>query len=100
MEMSEEKLVLSIFKAVDEVNKMLPEERRLKKLPDTFLAGDRGKLESLELINFIVELEGRLQKDFSLTLNLIEWLEITEESTKRIDGLAKFIKAQANREDQ
>ena len=100
MEMSEEKLVLTIFKAVDEVNKMLPEERRLKKLPDTFLAGGRGKLESLELINFIVELEGRLQKDFSLTLNLIEWLEITEESTKRIDGLAKFIKAQANREDQ
>ena len=96
MEMSEEKLVLTIFKAVDEVNKMLPEERRLKKLPDTFLAGDRGKLESLELINFIVELEGRLQKDFSLTLNLIEWLEITEESTKRIDGLAKFIKAQVN----
>ena len=100
MEMSEEKLVLTIFKAVDEVNKMLPEERWLKKLPDTFLAGDRGKLESLELINFIVELEGRLQKDFSLTLNLIEWLEITEESTKRIDGLAKFIKSQANREDQ
>ena len=100
MEMSEEKLVLTIFKAVDEVNKMLPEERRLKKLPDTFLAGDRGKLESLELINFIVELEGSLQKDFSLTLNLIEWLEITEESTKRIDGLAKFIKAQANREAQ
>ena len=100
MELSEEKIVLSIFKAIDEVNKMLPEERRLQKLPDTFLAGDRGKLESLELINFIVELEGRLQKDFSLTLNLIEWLEITEESTKRIDGLAKFIKAQANREAQ
>ena len=96
MEMSEEKLVLTIFKAVDEVNKMLPEERRLKKLPDTFLAGDRGKLESLELINFIVELEGRLQKDFGLTFNLIEWLEVPEESMKRIDGLAKFIKAQVN----
>ena len=100
MEMSEEKVVLSIFKALDEVNKMLPEERRLQKLPDTFLAGDRGKLESLELINFIVELEGRLQKDFGLTFNLIEWLEIPEDSMKRISGLAKFIKAQANREEQ
>jgi acyl carrier protein len=100
MEMSEEKLVLSIFKAIDEVNNMLPEERRLKKLPDTFLAGDRGKLESLELINFIVELEGRLQKDFGLTLNLIEWLEFSEDSMKRVDGLAKFIKAQADREEQ
>ena len=99
MEMPEEKVVLNIFKAVDEVNKMLPEERRLQKLTDTFLAGDRGKLESLELINFIVELEGRLQKDFGLTFNLIEWLEIPEESMKRISGLAKFIKAQANREE-
>jgi acyl carrier protein len=96
MELSEEKIVLSIFKAIDVVNKMLPEERRLKKQPDVFLAGERGKLESLELINFIVELEGRLQKDFGLTFNLIEWLEIPEESMKRIDGLAKFIKAQAN----
>ena len=97
--MSEENIVLSIFKAIDEVNKMLPEERRLQKLTDTFLAGDRGKLESLELINFIVELEGRLQKDFGLTFNLIEWLEIPEDSMKRISGLAKFIKAQANREE-
>ena len=96
MEMSEENVVLSIFKAIDEVNKMLPEERRLQKLTDTFLVGDRGKLESLELINFIVELEGRLQKDFGLTFNLIEWLEIPEDSMKRISGLAKFIKAQAN----
>ena len=99
MEMSEENVVLSLFKAIDEVNKMLPEERRLQKLTDTFLAGDRGKLESLELINFIVELEGRLQKDFGLTFNLIEWLEIPEDSMKRISGLAKFIKAQANREE-
>ena len=97
--MSEENVVLSIFKAIDEVNKMLPEERRLQKLTDTFLAGDRGKLESLELINFIVELEGRLQKDFDLTFNLIEWLEFPEDSMKRISGLAKFIKAQANREE-
>ena len=100
MEMSEENVVLSIFKAIDEVNKMLPEERRLQKLTDTFLAGDRGKLESLELINFIVELEGRLQKDFGLTFNLIEWLEVSEKSMKRVDGLAKFIKAQTNREEQ
>ena len=98
MELSEEKILLSIFKTIDEVNKILSEERRLQKLPDTFLAGYRGKLESLELINFMVELEDQLQKDFGLTPNLIEWLEMPEEPMKRIDGLAKFIKAQANRE--
>jgi acyl carrier protein len=100
MELSEEKILRTIFETIDEVNKMMPEERRLQKFPDTFLAGDRGKLESLELINFIVELEGRLQKDFGLTFNLIEWLENPEESMKRISGLEKFIKAHANREEQ
>ena len=98
MELSEEKILLSIFKTIDEVNKMLPEERRLQKLPDTFLTGDSANLDSLGQINFIVELEGRLRKDFGLEFNFIELLERPEEPMKRIDGLAKFIKAQANRE--
>ena len=99
MELSEERILRTIFEVVDEVNKMLPEERRLQKLSDTFLAGDRGNLDSLGLINFIVELEGGLQKDFGLTMNLIELLEMPEEPMKSIDRLAKFIKAQANGEE-
>ena len=99
MELSEERILRTIFEVVDEVNKMLPEERRLQKLQDTFLAGDSGNLDSLGLINFIVELEGGLQKDFGLTMNLIELLEMPEEPMKSIDRLAKFIKAQANGEE-
>tara|TARA_B100000408_G_scaffold80139_1_gene61111 strand:+ start:33 stop:335 length:303 start_codon:yes stop_codon:yes gene_type:complete len=99
MELSEERILRTIFEVVDEVNKMLPEERRLQKLSDTFLAGDSGNLDSLGLINFIVELEGGLQKDFGLTMNLIELLEMPEEPMKSVDRLAKFIKAQANGEE-
>ena len=99
MELSEERILRTIFEVVDEVNKMLPEERRLQKSPDTFLAGESGNLDSLGLINFIVELEGGLQKDFGLTMNLIELLEMPEEPMKSIDRLAKFIKAQANGEE-
>ena len=99
MELSKETILRTIFEVVDEVNKMLPEERRLQKLSDTFLAGDSGNLDSLGLINFIVELEGGLQKDFGLTMNLIELLEMPEEPMKSIDRLAKFIKAQANGEE-
>ena len=99
MELFEERILRTIFEVVDEINKMLPEERRLQKLPDTFLAGDSGNLDSLGLINFIVELESRLQKDFGLTINLIELLEMSEEPMKSIDRLAKFIKAQANGEE-
>ena len=99
MELSEERILRTIFEVVDEVNKMLPEERRLQKLPDTFLAGDSGNLDSLGLINFIVELEGGLQKDFGLTMNLIESLEMPDEPMKSIDRLAKFIKVQTNGEE-
>ena len=99
MELSEERILRTIFEVVNEVNKMLPEERRLQKLSDTFLAGDSGNLDSLGLINFIVELEGGLQKDFGLTMNLIELLEMPEEPMKSVDRLAKFIKAQANGEE-
>ena len=99
MKLSEERILRTIFEVVDEVNKMLPEERRLQKLPDTFLAGDSGNLDSLGLINFIVELEGGLQKDFGLTMNLIELLEMPEEPMKNIGQLAIFIVAQANGEE-
>ena len=88
MELSEERILRTIFEVVDEVNKMLPEERRLQKLPDTFLAGDSGNLDSLGLINLIVEVESRVKKNFGLVLNLIEALEMPEEPMKNIGQLA------------
>ena len=98
MELSKKTILRTIFEVVDEVNKMLPEERRLQKLSDTFLAGDRGNLDSLGLINFIVELESGLQKDFGLTINLFESLEMPEEPMKSIDRLAGFIHSRAKGE--
>jgi acyl carrier protein len=98
MGLSEEKIFQTIFGVVDEVNKMLPEERRLQKLPDTLLVGDQGNLDSLGVINFVVELESRIQKDFNLALNLIGVLDAPEEPMKSIGRLAKFIEAQANGE--
>ena len=98
MGLSEENILQTIFGAVEEVNKMLPEDRRLRKLPNTVLLGDRGNLDSLEVINFIVELEGRIKKNFNLTLNLIELLDLPEKPMESIGGLAKFIKERANGE--
>ncbi len=98
MELSKENILQTIFGAIDEVNKMLAEEERLEKSLNTRLVGDGGGLNSLGLINFIVEVEGRIQKDFSLELNLVEALEAPEEPLKSIGRLAEFIVAQANGE--
>jgi len=98
MKILTESVITTIYGAVDEVNKMLPEEERLEKLPRTFLAGDKGSLDSLAMINFIVEVESRIKKNYGLVLNLIEALEMPEEPMKNIGQLAIFIVAQANRE--
>ena len=52
---SKEKITQTIFDAVEEVNILLSEEERLEKLPETLLASEKGNLDSLGLINFIVE---------------------------------------------
>jgi acyl carrier protein len=96
MGLSKGNILQTIFGAVDEINKMLAEEERLEKLPNTLLTGDGGSLTSLGLINFIVEVEGRIQKDFGLELNLVEALEAPEEPLKSIGRLAEFVVAQAN----
>ena len=100
MQFSKDNIIQTIFGAIDEVNCSLPEEEQLEKLPDTILAGDQGTLDSLGLINFIVELEGRIQKDFGLTIDLIEALESQKKPMINIDRLAEFIKIQTNGDNQ
>jgi len=98
MQLSKENILQTIFGAVDEVNQILAEEKRLEKLPSTLLAGDNGSLDSLGMINFIVEVEGRVQKDFNLALNLIEALDSPEEPMSNIGRLAEFIEMQGSGE--
>lgn len=59
-----------IFKAVDEVNKTLPRDRRIVKSSETILYGPGGVLDSLGLTVFIVAVEQRVEQDlgFSITL--------------------------------
>jgi acyl carrier protein len=98
MQLSKENILHTIFGAVDEVNQTLAEEQRLEKLPGTLLAGDKGSLDSLGMINFIVEVEGRVQRDFNLALNLIEALDSPEQPMSSIGRLAEYIEMQVSEE--
>ena len=99
MQLSKEKIVQIIYDSVDEVNETLAEEERLNKLPDTLLAGEKGNLDSLGLINFIIEVEGRIQKNLGLNLNLVEALESPEKPMASIYQLAEYIETQINGEN-
>ena len=94
MQLSKENVIQTIYDAIDEINIFLAEEARLEKSPETLLTGDQGTLDSLGLINFIVEIEGRVQKNFGLELNLIETLDSPDNPMESIKKLAEFIELQ------
>ncbi len=100
MPLPKDKILNIIFDSVDEINKMLAKELQLEKLQETLLAGENGNLDSLGLINFIVEVEGRVRNDFGLELNLIEVLDSPENPMSSIGRLVKFIEMQANGKGQ
>jgi len=50
----------AIYQTIGELNDQLPEEERLPASRDTVLMGEKGRLDSLGLINLLVGVEDRL----------------------------------------
>lgn len=61
-----------IFEAIDDVNQLLPDEYKIEKSADTLLFDKSGKrgLDSLSLINFIVAVERKIEKNFGISVIL------------------------------
>jgi acyl carrier protein len=66
-----EKIETAVFEAIDEMNAQLPKGIAIDKTLDAPLYGRTGKLESLDFVAFIVEVESKIQTalgiDFVLT---------------------------------
>jgi acyl carrier protein len=54
------------------VNEQLPDERPLEKSPQTVLFGKNGRLDSLGLVSFIVEVEQELEDEFGIAVTLAD----------------------------
>ena len=65
-----EKITQLIFDAIDEINTQLSGDQRLEKTPTNALYGDKGKLDSLSLVNFIVAVEQKLHDEFGYPVTL------------------------------
>lgn len=60
-----------VYEAVDEVNGQLPADEQLTKTPETVLSSDSGGLDSLALINLVVEVESRTDQAMGKTVTLV-----------------------------
>lgn len=74
-----EKLINTLYKAIDEVNSIL-EGDKIRKSMDTFLYGDSGVLDSLGVINLLAATEEQIEKDFGITLLLLDNIDLSEDT--------------------
>ena len=88
-----DKILTSIYKAIDIVNPNLTSEMKLEKSQETILFGENGKLDSLGLVNFIVAIEGEMADAFGVEITLADEKAMSQKNSpfKNIDNLAKYI---------
>ena len=68
----QERIVKAVYAAVDELNQQLPKGVSVDKSLDAALYGARGKLESLDFVTFIMEVEEKIKIEFGVDITIAD----------------------------
>jgi acyl carrier protein len=88
----------AVYEAIDELNKQLPKGVQVDKAPDAPLYGKSSKLESLDFVTLIMEVESKIKDDFGVDLVLTDENLLSKENSpfltvetlvEHLDGLLK-----------
>ncbi len=79
-----------IKKSIEELNELLPKERKLAMKESTLLVGEKSNLESIDLVNLFLSIEKNLKKDKNYNLPLDEIIQNVERF-KTIGSLKFFL---------
>lgn len=88
-----ERIIQTIYCAIDDVNQLLPKELQIEKSPDTIIIGRGGKLDSLGIVNLIVAIEAKTVEEFGITINLTDEKAMSENNSplETISTLADYL---------
>ena len=70
--LTKENIIELIYDAFDEINDNLPNNKKLVKTEDEKIFGQAGKLDSLGLVNLIVQIETLLYEKFDVLIVLAD----------------------------
>jgi acyl carrier protein len=99
--MTTERLEAAIYRAIDSLNIQLPPGARLDKSMDAPLYGGASKLESLDFVTFIMEVEEKVNEEFGVEITIADENLLSKEkspfSTVRTlnDYLAEVLKSES-----
>lgn len=68
----DERISKAVFAAVDEVNEQLPQGVSIEKSLDAPLYGASGKLESLDFVTLIMEVEEKINAEFGTDITIAD----------------------------
>ncbi|MGH8274176.1 MAG: hypothetical protein ACRES9_07990 [Gammaproteobacteria bacterium] len=72
-------IIASLYAVIDVLNEQLPKGRKLEKSPELVLVGPGSAVDSLMLINLVVETEGRMSEDFGREVTLVDLVGLPPE---------------------
>lgn len=69
---NDERISKAVFAAVDELNEQMPKGAQIEKSLDATLYGTSGKLESLDFVTLIMEVEEKINKEFGTDITIAD----------------------------
>ena len=82
-----------VFRALEALNRELPEADRVPVSPDTMLLGEMAVLDSLSLVSVILDVEAGIETDFGRALSLTDDRAMRQQASPFADvkSLSKYI---------
>ena len=88
-----EKLERAIYAAVDELNGQLPKGVHVEKTLDAPLYGKGGKLESIDVVGLIIEVEEKIKEEFGIAITIADERAVSEQNSPflTVGTLTKYV---------
>ena len=82
-----------MYRAVDELNKQLPKGVSVNKAPDAVLYGSTGKLESIDVVTLIMELEDEIKAQFGTSITIADDRAMSRENSpfRTVETLTDYV---------
>lgn len=88
-----ERILQAVYRAVDELNKQLPKGVFVNKAPDSVLYGSTGKLESIDVVTLIMELEDEIKAQFGTSITIADDRAMSRENSpfRTVETLTDYV---------
>ncbi|MBE2269924.1 MAG: hypothetical protein IAE80_16930 [Anaerolinea sp.] len=92
----QERVLNAIYRAIDEINRQLPADKKLSKTPETALYTKSGVLDSLAFVNLILATEDSVADEFGVAISIADKVAAKSETNpfRSVGTLADYITGQ------